>query len=83
MSLPTQFDNNEIIIVEGQPPPCHTSRVGRRYPKTCPLGGPICNRSHYNVQICGGEMGEKKKLNELSTIKREGTGDLRVERGIA
>lgn len=27
-------------------------------------------RSHYNVQVCGREMGEKEKLNDLSTVKR-------------
>ena len=39
---------------------------------------PTLSGSYYNVQVCGGEMGEKE--NGLSTMKRDGTGDLRVER---
>ena len=35
---------------------------------------------HYNVQMCGGQVGDKEKWNSLSIMKRDGTGDRRVER---
>lgn len=45
-----------------------------------PATWPICSGSYYNVQVCGGQMGEKKKRNHLSIMKRVGTGDRKVER---
>lgn len=41
---------------------------------------PTQRNSRYSVQACGEEMGEEEKRNGLSTMKRRGTGDLRVER---
>jgi hypothetical protein len=41
-----------------------------------------CSGSHHNVQVCVGQMGEKEKWNNLSIMKRDGTGDLRVEKSI-
>jgi hypothetical protein len=40
----------------------------------------MSNGSHYNVQICGRHVGEKEKQNNLSIMKRDGTGDSRVKR---
>lgn len=34
--------------------------------------------SHYKVQVCGEEMGEKEKPNGLSTMKRGRTRDVRA-----
>ena len=31
------------------------------------------------MQVCGGQMGEKEKQNGLSIMKREETGDMRME----
>ena len=36
------------------------------------------HRHHYNEQVCGGEMGEEEKRNDLCMMKRGGTGDERV-----
>jgi hypothetical protein len=35
-------------------------------------------RSHFSVQVCAGEMGEKEKQRSLSTARRRGTGDKKV-----
>lgn len=40
---------------------------------------PACSRSHHNMQICGERMGDK--WSSLNTIKRDGYGDSKVERG--
>lgn len=41
---------------------------------------PTYSGKHYNVHVCGGQMGEKR-LNSLSIKKRGGTGnEVRVER---
>jgi hypothetical protein len=49
----------------------------------CPLAFTSCKRidvtqSHHNVHNV--QMGEKEKWSSLSIMKRDGTGDLRVER---
>lgn len=36
--------------------------------------------SHYAVQECGGEMAEKEMWNDLCTMKKGRTGDVREER---
>jgi hypothetical protein len=36
--------------------------------------------SYYNVKMCGILMGEKEKWSSFSIMKRDGTGDPRVER---
>jgi len=38
------------------------------------------SRSHYKVQGCGGQRGEKEKQNSFSIMRRGGTGDARVEK---
>lgn len=42
--------------------------------------GPASYVSHHDVRVCGGQMEEKEKWRSLSIRKRDGTGDLRVER---
>lgn len=36
--------------------------------------------SHGNVLVCGGQMGKKGRLNGLSILKGDGTGDVNAER---
>lgn len=43
---------------------------------------PVCIGSHYNVQVCGVQIGEKEKKNSFSIRKRDGTREVRVERNI-
>lgn len=38
------------------------------------------SQNPYNVQACVGQMGEKEKLDSLSFMKRDGTGNGRLER---
>ena len=35
---------------------------------------------HYDEQECDGEIGVKEKQSSLDSMKRDGTGDLRVGR---
>lgn len=49
-------------------------------PRVSPASWPTCNRSHHDVRVCDGQTGEKKKWSRLSIIKRDGTGDPRLER---
>lgn len=35
---------------------------------------------HMHTQVRGGKMEEKKKLTSLSTVKRDGTGNMRVKK---
>lgn len=57
-----------------QPTSCHSRQAGDNHPQTnlmawvCPLpqGG-----SHYDEQMCGGDMGEKEKQNEEVKMVRE------------
>lgn len=55
---------------------------GGRYLEACLPCGSRFERAHntYNVQVCGGERGEREKLSGLSPVERRGTGDARVER---
>ena len=39
-----------------------------------------CCRSHYNELVYDGHMGKKEKRNNVSNLKREKTGNLRMER---
>lgn len=41
---------------------------------------PACSWNHHSVRVCGRQMGEQEKWNSLSIMKKDGTGDLRVER---
>lgn len=60
---------------------CHAMQCGqRRSPRGPPALWPACSRSHYNVKVCGWQMGEKEKWNCLNIKKRNVTGDPRVER---
>lgn len=65
-------------------PPC-MAQVGHRHLVaytmeniTCPAVWPVQLYPH-NVHVRGGQMGEKEKWSSMSVMKREGTGDLRVE----
>jgi hypothetical protein len=40
---------------------------------------PACSGSHHTVQVCGGERREKEKWNSVRIMKRDETGDSRVE----
>ena len=41
---------------------------------------PSWNGWQYNVQVYGGEMGQKGKQNDLSAMKRCGAGEVRAVR---
>ena len=57
------------------------AQAGQRHaPPGLPATCPICNRSHHSVQVCGGPMEEKEKWGSLSTVKKDGSEDPRVER---
>jgi hypothetical protein len=47
-------------------------------PRGPPAMQPTHSRNHYNVQGCGGEMGEKEKWSSLSIMMGDGTGDVRA-----
>lgn len=36
--------------------------------------------SHHNIQECGGQIEEKEKCSSLSIMRKDGTGDSRVEK---
>jgi hypothetical protein len=42
--------------------------------------GSACSNSHHSVQVFGEQMGEKEKWSNLSIMKRDGTGESRIER---
>lgn len=45
---------------------------------------PTYGENHYKVQVCGGQMGGKRKQNSLGIMKRGGTGNqARAERRTA
>lgn len=46
--------------------------------EACQPSGPLTGES-LPWQVCGGEVGQKKKWNGLSIMKRGVTGDLRLE----
>jgi hypothetical protein len=65
--------------------------VDYRYLEVCLLPGcitwveevtqrPACSGSYYSIQVCGRQMEEKANTNSLSIMKRNGTGNTRVER---
>jgi hypothetical protein len=58
--------------------PC--SMDGSHAPGGLPATWPACNGNHHNVQVFGGQMGEKETWSSVSLMKRDGTGDSRVER---
>ena len=43
-------------------------------------GLPVYSWSYHSVLMGGGQTGKKKKWSSLNIEKRDGTGDLRVER---
>lgn len=43
-------------------------------------GGSGLGGQHHYKQVCGIEMGEKEKQSSLSIVKRDRTGDMRMER---
>jgi hypothetical protein len=55
----------------------HSSQ--RRSPRVPPATWAACSRSYCKMQVCGGQMWEKEKQNGLSIMKREETGDMRME----
>ena len=60
---------------------------GRREPRqkagrALHVSWPTLGGSHYDVQVCGGHIGEKKKWNSLNIKQRDRTGDQGC-RGIA
>lgn len=41
---------------------------------------PVCSHSHYNVEVCGRQMGKREKKNTSNLVKGDGTGDTKEER---
>ena len=46
-----------------------------------PSAWPDCSGISHNVQVCGGQMGEKEKWSSLSIMKRRGRRDS-IEGGV-
>jgi hypothetical protein len=65
-----QANFKRTCIPRGPPTTTHV-QAGRKDP---PIARPAGSRSHHEVQVCGGDIGEKG----LSTM-RNSTGDARVE----
>lgn len=59
----------------------HAMQCWQRRSPTGPTSTwPVYSGSHHIVQVCGRQMGEKEKQNNLSIVKGDGTRDAREER---
>ena len=52
----------------------------KAFSRACLPHWPACSGNHYNVQMCGGEMGESTKQKGLHSMKRGRIGDVKEER---
>lgn len=74
-----QFKTISVDLVDQKlrTQPHHTVRADRGHSEAHQMQDA---HSHYDVEVCGRQMGQKEKWNSLSIMKRDGTRDVKVER---